>query len=94
MVTDIVGTTHLVVVSARFQEGPHLVACDECFGPLVEETTRNLSITDCLHALFKCCGLDEAEVRNRIKSMDWSNGKSKAEREWENLGGEEGDSPG
>lgn len=93
MVTDIVGTTHLIVVSARFQRDPiwslgMITALDLLLKNYPEPEYYGKIVS----ALFKCCGLDEVTVRAEAQSiLDWSQGKSRADIEAALMG--EGDSP-
>jgi hypothetical protein len=83
MVTDIVGTTHLIVVSARFKRDAVwslgiITALD-----LLLKNYPEPEIADRIKsALFKCVGFDEAEINAEAKNMeDWATGKSRAEVE-------------
>jgi len=93
MVTDIVGTTHLIVVSARFQRDPiWSLGMISALDLLLKNYPEPEYYGKIVSSLFKCCGLDEAEVRAEAKTiMDWSEGKTKAEIEAALKG--EGDSP-
>jgi photosystem II biogenesis protein Psp29 len=93
MVTDIVGTTHLTVVSARFQRDPiWSLGMMTALDLLLKNYPDPEYYAKIVSALFKCCGLDEATVRAESQSiLDWSQGKSRAEIEAALQG--EGDSP-
>lgn len=93
MVTDIVGTTHLILVNARFQRDAIwslgiLTALDLLLKNYPEKEVGQKIVT----SLFKSMGLDEAEVRAEAKTIsDWCVGKSRADVEAALSG--EGDSP-
>ena len=93
MVTDIVGTTHLIVVNARFTRDPiwslGIVTALDLLLKNYPEADVSGQIKS---ALFKCIGMDEAEIYAEAKMIeDWATGKSKEEIEAA-LGGQ-GDSP-
>jgi photosystem II biogenesis protein Psp29 len=83
MVSDIVGTTHLVVVNARFQRDPVwslgiLTALDLLLKNYPESGMQEKITT----ALFKSVGLDEASIRAEAKEIEeWVQGKSKEDIE-------------
>lgn len=83
MVTDIVGTTHLIVVNARFQRDPVwslgiLTALDLLLKNYPEPGMEDKIVS----SLFKSVGLDEAEIRSDAKMIsEWVEGKSKADIE-------------
>lgn len=83
MVTDIVGTTHLIVVNARFTRDPVwclgiMTALDLLLKNYPEKDVGERIVS----SLFKCIGMDEAEVRAEAKSIEeWAKGKSKDEIE-------------
>ena len=83
MITDLVGTTHLIVVSARFQRDPIwslgiMTALDLLLKNYPERDVAERIIS----SLFKCCGLDEDQVRAEAKSIeDWAQGKTRADIE-------------
>mmetsp|Transcript_11608 Transcript_11608/g.17849 ORF Transcript_11608/g.17849 Transcript_11608/m.17849 type:complete len:304 (-) Transcript_11608:241-1152(-) len=82
-VTDLVGTTHLIVANARFQKDPIwstglLLSLDLLLKNYPEKDIGEKIAS----ALFKAIGLDEAEVRGEAKQLiDWSEGKTKEEIE-------------
>jgi hypothetical protein len=83
MVTDIVGTTHLIVVNARFERDAVwslgiLTALDLLLKNYPEPEVGAKIVS----SLFKSVGLDESEIRAEAKTLlDWVEGKSKAEIE-------------
>jgi hypothetical protein len=83
MVTDLVGTTHLVLVNARFKRDKVwslgiLTALDLLLKNYPEPGMQE-KITS---ALFKSVGLDEATVRAEAKEMEeWAQGKTKEDIE-------------
>jgi len=93
MVTDIVGTTHLVVVNARFKRDAvwslgMITALDLLLKNYPEEGVDGKIVS----ALFQSVGLDEVDVRAEAKSVtDWIEGKSREDVEAALMG--EGDSP-
>lgn len=83
MVTDMVGTTHLITVNARFQRDPIwslgiMTALELLLNNYPEPEVGQKIVS----SLFKSIGVDEAEVRAEAKSVqDWAQGKSQAEIE-------------
>lgn len=79
MMTDIVGTTHLTVVNARFVRDPIwslgiITALDLLLKNYPEPDASKRIIS----ALFECCGLNEQEVRAEAAALQqWAAGKSK-----------------
>lgn len=79
MMTDIVGTTHLTAVNARFVRDPvwslgMITALDLLLKNYPEKETTGRIIS----ALFECCGLDEQAVRSEAAALkEWAVGKSK-----------------
>lgn len=81
MMTDIVGTTHLTVVNARFVRDPiwslGMVSSLELLLKNYPEEEARLRITS---ALFDSCGLNEEDIRAEAKALKtWASGKSKDE---------------
>jgi len=93
MVTDIVGTTHLITVNARFERDALwcygiLTALDLLLKNYPEPETGNKIVA----ALFTSVGMTEADVRAEAATISsWAAGKSKADVEAALQG--EGDSP-
>jgi hypothetical protein len=83
MVTDLVGTTHLVTVSPRFQRDPvwslGMITTLDLLLKNYPETDVSERIVS---ALFKSVGLDEAEVKKEAQSMlDWASSATRDEAE-------------
>jgi hypothetical protein len=93
MVSDIVGTTHLITVNARFKRDAiwslgMVSALDLLFKNYPEVDTR----ARIQSALFQATGLDEDTIRSEAASIEsWAQGKSKDEIAAALRG--EGDSP-
>jgi len=83
MVTDIVGTTHLIIVNARFTKDPVwslgiLTSLDLLLKNYPEQEVGAKIVS----ALLKSAGLDESEVRSEAATLEqWAQGKTKAEIE-------------
>jgi Thylakoid formation protein len=80
MITDIVGTTHLVVVNARFTRDPiwslGMVKSLELLLKNYPEPDMRAKIES---SLFEAVGLNEAEIRaEAAKALSWVDGKSRA----------------
>lgn len=83
MVTDLVGTTHLIAVNARFKRDPvwslGLMSVLELFLKNYPEQEVSDKI---ISSLIKSVGMDEAEIRKEAEQMkSWVEGKSKADIE-------------
>jgi hypothetical protein len=93
MVTDIVGTTHLIVVNARFtKDAVWSLGIMTSLDLLLKNYPETEVGERIVSSLFKSVGLDEAEVRAEAKLIsDWVEGKSKEDVEAALSG--EGDSP-
>lgn len=94
MVTDIVGTTHLIIVNARFQKDAVwslgiLTSLDLLLKNYPEPGVGEQIVS----ALFTSVGLNEAEIRAEAKMLEeWAAGKTKADIEAA-LSGEDPSSP-
>lgn len=93
MVTDIVGSTHLIVVNARFIRDPiwsvGILASTDLLLRNYPERDIGARI---ISSLFKSVGLDEEEIRAEAQGiLDWAKGKTKEDIEKALAG--EGDSP-
>ena len=83
MVTDTVGTTHLITVNARFERDAVwcygiLAALDLLLKNYPEPETAKKIVS----SLFTSIGMDEAEVRSEAAKISaWTAGKSKADIE-------------
>jgi len=83
MVTDLVGTIHLIVVNARFQRDPVwslgiLTALDL----LLKNYPEAGMYEKISSALFKSCNLDEYAIRAEAKKMEeWAVGKTREDIE-------------
>uniref|UniRef100_A0A7R9WR70 Uncharacterized protein n=1 Tax=Craspedostauros australis TaxID=1486917 RepID=A0A7R9WR70_9STRA len=94
MVTDLVGTTHLIVVNARFQRDAvwclGIISTLDLLLKNYPETEIGEKIVD---SLFKCVGMEESDVRAEAAKMkEWATGKTRAEIEAA-LSGEDPSSP-
>jgi len=83
MVTDIVGTIHLITVNARFKRDPvwslGVLTTLELLLKNYPEAGMFEKITS---ALFKSCNLDEASIRaDADKLKEWAEGKTKEDVE-------------
>jgi len=93
MVTDLVGTTHLIVVNARFQRDPVwslglLTSLDLLLKNYPEQEIAAKIVT----SLCTSMGMEESVIKEEAKGLsDWVQGKTKEEVE-EALSGK-GDSP-
>ena len=83
MVTDIVGSTHLIVVNARFQKDPVwslglLTVLDLLLKNYPEKDVGDKIVA----SLFKCLGMDETAVRSEAASvLQWAEGKTREDVE-------------
>lgn len=83
MVTDLVGTTHLVVVNARFQRDKvwslgMITALELLLKNYPEKDVAEKIVS----SLFKSVGLDEQEIRKEAQEMqDWAASASRADVE-------------
>jgi len=93
MMTDIVGITHLTVVSARFVRDPvWSLGIVSALDLLLKNYPEPGAADKITAALFECCGLNEAEVRAEAAMMkEWVVGKTREDIAAAMRG--EGDSP-
>ena len=83
MITDIVGSTHLIVVNSRFARDPVWSLGILTALELLLKNYPEKDITAKIKSsLFNCIGMNEAEVINEAKLItDWATGKSMADVE-------------
>jgi Thylakoid formation protein len=93
MITDLVGTTHLVVVCARFQRDPvWSLGIVTALDLLLKNYPEQDVAAKIVSSLFKSVGLNESEVKAEAKMMaDWAASASREEVETALTG--EGSSP-
>lgn len=81
MMTDIVGTTHLTTVNARFQrDGIWSLGMLSALDLLLKNYPEQDIAAQIKTSLFECVGLIESEVRAEAKAVsDWAEGKTRAD---------------
>ena len=81
MVTDIVGTTHLMVVNARFKrDAIWSLGIISALELLLKNYPEQDHAAQIKSALFECMGMDQAEVEAEAQSIaSWAQGKTKAD---------------
>ena len=91
--TDIVGTTHLIAVNARFvRDGIWSLGLLGSLDLLLKNYPEKDIAAKAVSALIKCVGMDEAQLRKEAQEIsDWAMGKTQADV-LQGLRGE-GDSP-
>lgn len=79
MMTDIVGSTHLSVVDARFKRDPvWSLGIISTLELLLKNYPEQDIAADIVSSLFKCMGMEESEIRAEAKIIsDWAEGKTK-----------------
>lgn len=93
MMTDIVGTTHLTVVNARFSRDPiWSLGMISALDLLLKNYPEQDQVQRLVSSLFECVGLNEDDVRAEAKLVsDWAEGKTREDVSAALRG--EGDSP-
>lgn len=83
MVTDLVGTIHLIVVNARFQRDPvWSLGILTTLDLLLKNYPESGMYEKISSALFKSCNLDEAAIRMEAKKIEeWAAGKTREDIE-------------
>lgn len=83
MITDLVGTTHLIVVCARFQRDPvWSLGIVTALDLLLKNYPEKDVATKIVSSLFKSVGLNEAEIQAEAKKMaDWAASATRADVE-------------
>jgi len=81
MITDIVGSTHLITVDARFRRDPiWCLGIISALELLLKNYPEQDIAAEVITSLFKSLGMDEASVRADAKTVaDWVEGKTQAE---------------
>lgn len=81
MITDIVGSTHLITVDARFKRDPvWCLGIITALELLLKNYPEQDIAADIVSSLFKSIGMEEAEVRADAKRIDeWAEGKTQAD---------------
>lgn len=79
MMTDIVGTTHLTAVNARFKrDGIWSLGMLTALDLLLKNYPEQDAIAKIKSSLFECVGMEEAEIKDEAKAVaDWVEGKSR-----------------
>lgn len=93
MMTDIVGSTHLTTVDARFKrDAIWSLGMISALDLLLKNYPEKDIQADIFTSIFKCIGMEESDVRAEAKTIsDWAAGKTKDEISAAMSG--EGDSP-